>query len=72
MIEEDKQLGRSLKQWKLESRRSEIFVVKGEQNVLWRDESEHWSERSLFMNLCEHYEVGVCREKCEQSYDAEC
>jgi len=27
------------------------LVVKREQNVLWTDESEHWSERRLFMKL---------------------
>jgi len=27
------------------------LVVKGEQKVLWRGESEHWSERKSFMKL---------------------
>jgi len=27
------------------------LVVKGEQKVLWNDESEHWSERRLFIKL---------------------
>jgi len=27
------------------------LVVNGEQKVLWRDESEHWSERRSFMKL---------------------
>jgi len=27
------------------------LVVKGEQKGLWRDESEHWSERRSFMKL---------------------
>jgi len=27
------------------------LVMKGEQKVLWRDESEHWSERRSFMTL---------------------
>jgi len=27
------------------------LVVKGEQIVLWSDESEHWSELRLFMKL---------------------
>jgi len=27
------------------------LVVKGEQKVLWKDESEHWSKRRSFMKL---------------------
>jgi len=27
------------------------LVVKREQKVLWRDESEHWNERRSFMKL---------------------
>jgi len=27
------------------------LVVKREQNMLWSDKSEQWSERRLFMNL---------------------
>jgi len=27
------------------------LVVKGKQKMLWRDESEHWSERRSFMML---------------------
>jgi len=27
------------------------LVVKAEQKVLWRDESEHWFERKSFMKL---------------------
>jgi len=27
------------------------LVVKGEQKVLWRDESKHWSELRSFMKL---------------------
>jgi len=27
------------------------LMVKGEQKVLWRNESEHWSERRSFMKL---------------------
>jgi len=38
------------------------LVVKGEQKVLWRDESEHWSDRRSFMKLrsAQRESRGVC------------
>jgi len=39
-----------------------FLVVKGEQKVLWRDETEHWSKRRLFMKLrsAPQESQGVC------------